>query len=337
MKATRMWFWAVAAAALWLGGSSVPAQSSEGTVKIDGSSTVAPITTAAAELFRPKHPRVRVTVGVSGTGGGFKKFLDAVPELRTDINDASRPISHEELKRAADLGVEFIEVPIGLDGVAVVVNPANEFCKDLSVEELKRIWEPGSSVGKWSDVRPGFPAKPLRLYGPGTDSGTFEYFTEVIVGKARASRSDYTASESDNMLVQGVSGDPDGLGYFGFAYYEANHSRVRIVGITEKSGKPVIPTRDTIRSGEYHPLSRPMFLYVNRKSFDANPSVREFLKFLYDDAAAIVEHPRVGYVALSKEVYAVSWRRLEQGKTGSVMSGTGPGHVTDLLKIFAGE
>lgn len=316
--------------------SSTSAAPLRGTVRIDGSSTVAPITMAAAELFQQESPRVRVTVGISGTGGGFKKFLEATPDLRTDISDASRPISPEEIKRAKELGVEFMEVPIGLDGIAVVVHPSNRFCSHLSVEELKRIWKPGSAVTKWSDVRPNFPDEPIRLYGPGTDSGTFEYFTEVIVGKPRASRSDYTASESDNMLVQGVSGDPSALGYFGFAYYEANENKLKLLGVSEKEGAPIHPTRDTIRAGTYHPLARPMFLYVNKACYTNNEAVRGFLKFVYENAGRIVEHPRVGYVALPDELYALSWQRLEQGKTGSVISGTGTGHVTDLLEIYRG-
>jgi phosphate transport system substrate-binding protein len=190
-----------------------------GRVKIDGSSTVAPITMAAAELFRSEQPRVQVTVGISGSGGGFKKFLEKRPDLRTDISDASRPIKPAELRRAQELGVQFIEMPIAYDGIAVVVNPANNWCDSLTIEELRKIWEPNSRVNNWQNVRPGFPDVPLRLYGPGTDSGTFDYFVETVVGKAKSCRSGFTPSEDDNVLVQGVAGDRGGLGYFGFSYY----------------------------------------------------------------------------------------------------------------------
>lgn len=324
-------------AACLLAAGAMAAGKTSGTVRIDGSSTVAPITTATAELFRMEQPKVRVTVGVSGTGGGFKKFLDESPELRTDINDASRPISAKELERARSLGVEFYEIPVGLDGIAVVVNPTNKFVDHLTVEELRRIWEPGSKIDNWSEVRPGFPELPLRLYGPGADSGTFDYFTEVITGRPKASRSDYTASESDNVLVQGVSGDPGALGYFGFAYYEVNHDKLRAIPVAEEGGTPVMPDRDTIRSGAYKPLARPIFLYVNKQSFERNPAVAEFARFLLNKAPTIVEHPRVGYVALSDAMYRLNLERIEQGKSGSVMAEHGTGHVSDLLELYGGR
>ena len=289
-----------------------------GKVRIDGSSTVHPITSATAELFQQEQPRIHVTVGISGSGGGFKKFLEDQPSLRTDISDASRPIKPSELARARELGVEFIEVPIGIDGIAVMVNPANTFCHDLTVDELRRIWEPGSTINSWKDVRAGFPDQPLQLYGPGPDSGTFDYFCEAIVGREKASRSDYTASESDNMLVQGIAGDPGALGYFGYAYYAANTKRLRAVGIDNGSGTPVKPTIEVIRDGKYAPLSRPLFMYVNKESFQ-RPAVRAYLEFFFHNAPKIVEHPRVNYVALSDELYAMGWQRLCEGKTGSAM------------------
>ena len=254
-----------------------------GAVKLDGSSTVAPITMAAAELFMAEHPRVRVTVGISGTGGGFKKFLDIKPDLRTDISDASRPIKPSELERAAKLGIEFIEVPIGIDGIAVMVHPSNGFCEFLTVAELKRIWEPGSAINNWSRVRKGFPDVPLKLYGPGTDSGTFDYFTKAIVGKEKSSRSDYTASESDNVLVRGIAGDRGALGYFGYSYYEANRGKLRLVAIDSNNGTPVEPSLDVIRGGTYRPLSRPMFLYVNKAAYK-RPEVESFVGFFFDNA-----------------------------------------------------
>ncbi len=282
----------------------------KGQVKADGSSTVAPITMAAAELFGAEQPRVRVTVGISGTGGGFKKFLEKKESLRTDINDASRAIKDSERKKAAELGIDIIEIPIAIDGIAVVINPANDFCNSLTLDELKQIWQPGSKITNWNQIRPEFPDLKLTLFGPGTDSGTFDYFTETIVGKEKACRNDFTGSEDDNVLVQGVAGEKGGLGYFGFSYYEANHKRLKAVAIDNGSAKPVSPTLDTIRSGEYKPLSRPLFLYVNKASL-ARPEVKGFLEFYLKNAPSIVEHPMVNYVALSKEEYAASAKLLK--------------------------
>lgn len=290
-----------------------------GNVHADGSSTVAPITMAAAEMFRSQQPRVNVKVGISGTGGGFKKFLEAKPELRTDLNAASRPIRPEELELAARHGIEFIELPLALDGLAVVVNTANDFCTHLTVEELKRIWEPGSSIDNWKDVRPSFPDLPLKLYGPGPDSGTFDYFCEVVVGREKASRTDFMASESDNVLVQGVAGDRGGLGYFGYAYYETNQERLKLVAVDPGDGNPVLPTRESVESGAYTPLSRPLFLYVNRTAAD-RPEVAAFVTFLFDNARSVVEHPSVGYVSLPDELNRAAMKRFEDRVTGSVFA-----------------
>lgn len=298
---------------------SAGSQGLKGRIKIDGSSTVAPITMAAAEMFQGEQPRVRVTVGVSGTGGGFKKFLDSKPALRTDITDASRPIKPSEMSQAEALGIEYIEIAIAIDGLAIVINPTNGFCDYLTVDELKRIWEPGSAINNWSQIRDGFPSLPLKLYGPGTDSGTFDYFTQAIVGQEGASRADYTASESDNVLVQGVAGDRGALGYFGYSYYESNRERLKVVAIDNNDGKPVKPSPDVVRSGAYKPLSRPLFLYVNKEAY-ARPEVRAFLSFLFDNAEKIVEHPRVNYVALPDRMYAAARQRLNDGVTGSAMA-----------------
>ena len=303
-----------------------------GKVKVDGSSTVAPITMAAAEMFRSEQPKVQVTVGISGTGGGFKKFLDPKPDLRTDISDASRPIKESEMKQASELGIEFIEIPIAIDGLAVVVHPSNKFCNHLTVAELKKIWEPGSAIHNWSEVRPGFPDLPIKLYGPGTDSGTFDYFTEAIVGKEDASRSDFTASESDNVLVQGVAGDPGSLGYFGFSYFEANKDKLRLVPIDNNNGQPVLPTVDVIRAGKYKPLARPLFLYVNKTAYQ-RPEVRAFVEYILQNAQKLVEHPRVNYVALPPELYTLAKERVTNGKTGSAMAKAGD--VKDnLVEVF---
>jgi phosphate transport system substrate-binding protein len=292
-----------------------------GRVKIDGSSTVAPIMMATAELFMAEQPRVQVNVGISGSGGGFKKFLESRADLRTDISDASRPITEAELRRAAEVGVDFLELPIAYDGISVVVHPSNTACDHLTVDELRRIWQPGSTINNWKDIRQGLPDLPLHLYGPGMDSGTFDYFTGAIVGKARACRSDFTPSENDNVLVEGVAGDPGGLGYFGYSYYEANKDKLRLVGIDDGSGKPVKPSLETIRSGQYKPLSRPLFVYVNRQAAD-RPEVRALLDFFLRNPRAIVEHPKVNYVALSDPLYAAVRARLEAKRTGSVFADT---------------
>jgi len=303
------------------------------TVKIDGSSTVAPITNVAAEMYMDEHDNVDVTVGVSGTGGGFEKFHEHDAKLRTDINDASRPIKPSEIEKARKTGVEFIELPVAMDGLAVVVNPSNSFCNHLTVAELKRIWEPGSKVKNWKDIRPGFPDLALKLYGPGPDSGTFDFFTEVINGKEDASRSDYTASESDNLLVQGVAGDKGALGYFGFSYYENNRKKLKLLGIDGGDGKPTTPSLDSVRNGTYRPLSRPLFMYVNKASLQ-RPDVRGFLDYFFDHAQEIVEHPKVLYVALPDELYSLARARVEKGLTGSVFADLKPGEHKELIDLY---
>lgn len=306
-------------------------QKLSGKVTVDGSSTIAPITTAAAEMFEAEHKDVRVSVGVSGTGGGFKKFLSEEPQLRTDINGASRPITEKEIAKARELGIEFAEIPVALDGLAVMVNPANDFVDHLTVAELKKIWEPGSTIDNWSQVRPGFPDLPLKLYGAGADSGTFDYFTEAIVGEARASRSDYTASENDNMLVRGIAGDKGALGYFGFSYYETNAAKLKLIGIAA-DGKAVKPTLETIRTGAYAPLSRPLFLYVNAQALQ-RPAVKAYVDFILANPQKIVEHPRVRYVSLPDELYGIVRERVSSGKTGSAMAAAG--QQSNLAEVFS--
>jgi len=266
-----------------------------GTIEIDGSSTVFPITQAVAEEFRNVHPSVRVNVGVSGTGGGFRRFTVG----ETDISDASRPISESEKALAQQNDVEYIELRVALDGITVVVNKGNTWVDYLTVEELKMMWEPGSLVDSWDDIRPNWPAQPLRLYGPGTDSGTFDYFTAEIVGEEGASRADFTASEDDNILVQGVAGDRNALGYFGYAYYAENTDKLKIVPIDSGSG-PVTPSDSTINGGQYTPLSRPLFIYVSRASLE-KPEVRAFVEFYMENALDLVSE--VGYTPLPEEVY----------------------------------
>ncbi len=266
-----------------------------GMVTLDGSSTVFPISEAMAEEFQIANPGVRVTVGISGTGGGFKKFCVG----ETDISDASRPIKESERELCGENGIRPIEVPVAWDGLTVVIHPENDWAACMTVDELKRVWQPGSTVSRWSDVREGWPDMEMKLYGPGTDSGTFDYFTEAIVGEEDASRPDYTASEDDNVLVVGVEGDQEALGYFGFAYYEENQDRLNSVAIDNGSGC-VAPNRETIESGEYAPLSRPMFIYLNPTSL-ARPEVRAFVEFYLTNAAALV--PEVGYVPLGGGQY----------------------------------
>ncbi len=267
-----------------------------GVVSLDGSSTVYPISEAIAEEFLTEAPQVRTTVGVSGTGGGFKRFLAG----ETDINDASRPISDSEKETAAASGLEYLEIAVAYDGLSVVVNPANTWVDHLTMAELQMIWQPGSTVDSWNDIRAEWPDRPIRLYGAGTDSGTFDYFTETVNGEAGASRPDYTASENDNMLVTGIAGDENALGYFGYAYYQENQDKLKLVPIDSGSG-PITPTPTTINDGTYAPLSRPLFIYLS-KAGAAKPQVRAFVEFYLEIAPQIVEE--VGYIPLPAADYA---------------------------------
>lgn len=284
-----------------------------GSVAIDGSSTVFPITEAVAEEFQAANPDVNVTVGISGTGGGFKKFCAG----EIAISDASRPIKPSEIEAARQGGIEFIELPIAFDGLSVVVNPQNDWVDKLTVDELKKIWEPGSKISNWRDVRAGFPDVPLKLFGPGTDSGTFDYFTEAVCGKEDASRSDYTASEDDNVLVTGVAGEKGALGYFGFAYYEENQDKIKVVPIDNGTG-PVIPSAESISNGTYSPLSRPLFIYVSLAAVEL-PAVDAFARFYLAQAAQLAGE--VGYIALPPASYTAVAQLYEQRQTGSKFSG----------------
>ena len=279
-----------------------PAAKLSGTIEIDGSSTVFPVSEAVAEEFGKLHPDVRVNVGVSGTGGGFKRFTVG----ETDISDASRPIKETEATAAADNGIEYIELKVGTDGLSVMVNPQNDFAACLTTTELKSIWEPGSTIDNWSQVRAGFPDRPLRLYGPDSDSGTFDYFTEEINGEAQASRSDYTASADDNVLVTGIGGDRNSLGYFGYAYYSENADKLKLVAVDAGDGC-VTPTAATIEDGSYQPLSRPMFIYVSKQSLE-RPEVAAFVQFYLENARELVQE--VGYVPLPAEAYKTSLAKV---------------------------
>jgi phosphate transport system substrate-binding protein len=266
-----------------------------GAVHIDGSSTVYPVTEAVVEEFQAAHRGVRVAVGVSGTGGGFEKFCAGEAE----IADASRAIKPSELERCRSHGVDPVGYPIAVDGLSVVVNPANEFVSCLTVDELRRIWEPGSGVETWRDVRPEWPEQRIDLYGPGVDSGTFDYFTERIVGEEDASRPDYAASEDDNVLVSGVAGDRFALGYFGHHYYVENSDVLKLVAIDAGDGC-VLPSAETIRSGEYSPLTRPLYVFVDRPQLDREEVVA-FLRYYVENASRLA--PAVGYVALPDSAY----------------------------------
>jgi phosphate transport system substrate-binding protein len=266
-----------------------------GLVKVDGSSTVFPLTEAVAEEFNKKFPNVRVMVGVSGTGGGFKKFTAG----EIDISDASRTIKTEEVQMAAKNKIEYFEIPVSFDGITVVVNKNNTWAKTMTVAELKRIWEPESKVKTWKDVRPEWPNRAIKLYGPGTDSGTFDYFTEAINGKSKVSRPDYSKSEDDNVLVQGIAGDLDSLGYFGFSYYEENIKKINAVSIDNGKG-PVAPSAEAIGNGTYAPLSRRVYIYVS-KAAAKREEIKEFIKFYINNAGLLAKE--IGQVALPKEEY----------------------------------
>lgn len=293
----RAGFASIAVAALAAcGGDSSAEGGLTGSVEIDGSSTVFPIMEAVVEDFQIQNRGVRVTVGISGTGGGFRRFCAG----EIDIADASRPVKDSEREECAAAGIEFSEIPIAWDGLSVIVSPENDWATCMTVEELRRIWEPGSTVATWADVRAGFPAEPITLYGPGTSSGTFDYFTEAIVGEGGASRADYQASEDDNVLVQGVSGDSHSLGYFGYAYYSENQDRLNVVQIDSGNGC-VGPSQVTIEDGTYAPLSRPLYIYVNHASAQ-RPEVGAFLDYVIEFGPEVI--PTTGYIALTTAQYA---------------------------------
>ena len=298
-------------------------------VKIDGSSTVFPITEAVAEDFQiAKRGAVRVTVGISGTGGGFKKFC----RNEIDIVNASRPITSMEMEACKQEGVQYIEMPIAFDALTVVVNPKNTWSKTITVEELKKIWEPGAQgkITNWNQINPAWPDKKIKLYGPGADSGTFEYFTEAVVGKAKSSRGDFTASEDDNVLVQGVASDIYALGFFGFAYYIENIKKINAVAVDNGNGG-VLPSAATVENNSYKPLSRPIFIYVNAKSAD-KPEISEFVNFYMKNAPELVTE--VKYFPLSKEVYNLNIEHLNKKKVGTVFKGSGINiKLEEILKL----
>lgn len=307
-----------------------PSWAQDKIIKIDGSSTVYPITEAVAEEFqKAKKGAVKVTVGISGTGGGFKKFSRG----ETDISDASRPIVKKEMDACKEAGIEYIELPVAYDGLAVMVNPKNTWMTSMTVAELKKIWEPAAEgkITKWNQVNPAWPNVPLKLYGPGVDSGTFDYFTEAIVGKPRASRGDFTASEDDNVLVQGIASDRGGLGFFGYAYYAENPDKLKLVAVDSGKG-PISPSMKTVMDGTYAPLSRPIFIYVNKKSAE-RAELKEFVEFYLKHAPDLVR--QVKYIPLPDRAYKLASERFEKKVAGSVFGGEAKigMRIEDLLKL----
>ncbi|NEQ96438.1 MAG: PstS family phosphate ABC transporter substrate-binding protein [Cyanothece sp. SIO2G6] len=294
------------------------------TVTIDGSSTVYPITDEMAKRFKQEIPEgPEFSVSFSGTGGGFKKFCAG----ETDISDASRPITIAEMEACQANGIEYIELPIAFDALTVVVNGENTWANNMTVDELKQLWEPAAEgvVTRWNQIRPDWPDEAIALYGPGEDSGTFDYFTEVIIGEDGASRTDYTSSEDDDELVQGVKDDPNALAYFGFAYYRDAQGSLKAVAVDSGNG-PTYPSGEAIRSNEYQPLSRPLFIYVNVGKLDDNPALVAFVEAYLDNARTVVDD--VGYEPLPNEAYAIAIGNFLERKVGSMFDGKAQSDLT---------
>lgn len=310
MKFSKMVFVLTAAVSLFK--VNLGAAELTGSVTMDGSSTVFPISEGVGEEFQKLNSKVKVAVAVSGTGGGFKKLCKG--EL--DLTGASRPIEATEIEACAAAKIDFIELPVAYDGIAIVVNPKNDWAKSLTIAELKTIWDSGSTIKNWKDVRKGFPDVKLSLFGPGHDSGTFDYFTKAVNGKEKSSRTDFTASEDDNTLVKGVSGEKGGLGYFGIAYYENNKKSLNLVAVTGNKGT-VSPSAATIGDGSYAPLSRPLFIYVSKKAAN-RPEVSAFVDFYLNQAPAMA--PQVGYVSLPNDINQLVKSRWSSGKLGTMYS-----------------
>ena len=320
------------------GGSTASTETATATpsvIQIDGSSTVFPITEAVAEEFQKANKNIRVTVGISGTGGGFQKFCRA----ETDISDASRPISATEIAACKQAGIEYIELPIAYDGLAVVVNPKNTWAASMTVAELKKLWAPEAQgkITRWNQVRTGWPDREIHLYGAGVDSGTYDYFTEATVGKAKSSRGDFTSSEDDNVLVQGVSGDESSLGFLPLAYVEQNKAALKLLpiddGKPENGAGPITPTAETVRNGTYQPLSRPLFIYIARKAAD-RPEVQKFVDSYFGAQELMRE---VGYVELTPQIYDLAKKHFADRKVGSAFGEGGSQVGITLEKLLARE
>jgi len=318
MRMREMIFPAVLLASALLVAGPGAASAQRKLVKIDGSSTVYPVTEAVAEEYqKAKRGAVQVTVGISGTGGGFKKFCRG----ETDISGASRPILKQEMEACRKSGISYFELPVAFDALTVVVNPKNDWAGSMTVAELKKLWEPAAQgkITRWSQIRAGWPDERINLYGAGADSGTFDYFTEAIVGKSKSSRGDFTASEDDNVLVQGVERDKYALGFFGYAYYAAHSKTLKAVAIIEKPGAPAVkPSLETVIAGKYNPLGRPIFIYVNKKAA-GRPEVKEFVDFYLKEGAGLVKE--VKYVPLPAKAYGMARERFVKGVTGTAFGG----------------
>lgn len=312
---------------------STPAIAEElsGTVQVDGSSTVYPLTEAVAEEFSGEHGSVRVPVGVSGTGGGFKKFCANTVE----VIGASRPVKPAESEQCAKQGIKFIDIPIAYDAITIVVHPKNSWISSITISELKKIWEPAAQgkITRWNHLRPEWPDQPIRLFGPGTDSGTFDYFTEAVVGKEDASRGDYTSSETDDVIVKGVAGDQYALGFLGLAYFEENKGTLKALPVDAEKGKgPQAPTKENVLSGTYSPLSRPLFLYINRESL-ARPEVAAFSNFFIKQSAGLAEE--VGLLPLVEKTYELVSKRLSDPNAKAPLPALIPGQ--DITEVLAGS
>lgn len=287
------------------GNKSSNAEQLSGTVGIDGSSTVFPIMEAVSEEYAAEEPNVKAPVGVSGTGGGFNKFIAG----ETDISNASRPIKDEEAEKLKEAGIDYTEFKIAYDGLSVVVNKDNDFVDQLTVDELKKMWLESGNVKTWADVREGWPEEPISFFSPGTDSGTYDYWNEVILEDEQM-RSDATLSEDDNVLVQGVMGDPGAIAFFGFAYYKENQDNLKIVPIVNSKGEAITPDHDTIMNGDYEPLSRPLFFYVNNQSISEKAHVYDYVEFALENAGTLAEE--VGYISLQDQEYQDALAKLEE-------------------------
>jgi phosphate transport system substrate-binding protein len=330
-----------AVAAIACGGTNQDRQQQAGDsqsdmIRVDGSSTVYPITEAVAEEFQNANRAMRVTVGVSGTGGGFQKFCRG----ETDISNASRPIKPTEIDTCKQSGIEFIELPVAYDGLAVVVNPTNTWATSMTVDELRKLWAPDAQgkIMRWSQVRASWPDREIHLYGAGVDSGTYDYFTEAVVGKEGASRGDFTSSEDDNVLVQGIANDELALGFMGIAYVEQNKGRLKLVpiddGKADNGAGPVVASVETVRNGTYQPLSRPLFIYVSRKAAD-RPEIQTFVQSYFGDGKALVTE--VGYVPLTDAIYQLAQKHFADRKTGTAFGEGGSQVGVTLEELLARE
>ena len=322
-----------AVAAAVVGALSVANCALAQTVKIDGSSTVFPITEAVAEEFQKSMKgKTKVTVGISGTGGGFKKFCRG----ETDISNASRPILKSEMQDCAKNGIQYMEMPVAYDALTVVVNPKNNFLSSITIEDLKKMWEPAAQgkVTRWNQVNASWPDQPMKLFGAGADSGTFDYFTEAVTGKSKSSRGDFTASEDDNVLVQGISRDPNALGFFGYSYYAENKDKLKALPISWKGSKPVAPSLETVVNGTYQPLSRPIFVYINAKAAQ-KPEVKQFVEYFNKHAEKLTKE--VKYVPLPQKAYVDNLDVLAKNRLGTKFGGENKVGLTieELMKLEA--